>query len=182
MAQDNVKGAKTVPQKRELTNVADVTTNKGVIIAPIGPDSSGENAKMHEAHDIGELARKIRPRLRTAIQTRNGVARIAEDLEEGAAKDVVIEYGRDNPDEILNDFKEVSVAAKAVFDDPNLDEIEKRPLLRRRLLKENLVSLLDAYRTGQHREELRDPAKRKRIVEAGRRKIEVLDAKLAENE
>jgi hypothetical protein len=171
---DKETGVKVVRRPEGQPKVADLVSNRTLIIQPVAPNRSGpsDSVELIAAGNLAELTAKARPELEFDV----------EQTAEGGEKQqvrTIMRYGLGHESEVLKDFEvDHLIAGAEAIDAPDAaGQIERRPLLDLRLKSTAINDLMAELRSPNSRlaAALRDPRQRAAVVSALRAELARLE-------
>jgi uncharacterized protein (DUF111 family) len=146
----DVDKAKRILPVNAAPGVAELNSNFTTIIAPVNPQSAGEDATPVECGSINEVAAKFAPKLEFEVKK---IENIGAEKADEATVNVTMNYGQD-PSQIMGDFQADNLAVKAttaegerVLLDQQLTHLALEDLMER-MKDQKVAQLLQSNKEG----------------------------------
>ena len=109
----DVDKARRILPANAAPGVAELNSNFTTIIAPVNPETAGEDCTPVECGSIEEVAEKFKPKIELEVKKLNNIG--AEKVEESTIT-VNMEYG-EQPSQVMEDFNAENIAVKSESSD-----------------------------------------------------------------
>jgi hypothetical protein len=159
-------GASTRKRPKGQPKVAELNSNAAIIALPVNParaKAKGNQVEMIPAGSVGEVVRRTgAPKAEFSVKV---TARGTKSDADPVAKSAAMEYGADDPENVLTDFLADSLISKVKLATPavNADQIAQRPLLDQRL---EFLAVDEFLTNSRVKALLEEPGGAKRLLEA----------------
>lgn len=146
----DVDKAKRILPTNATPGVAELNSNFTIYIAPVNPETAGEDTTPVECSSINEVAAKFAPKLEFEVKKLDNLG--ADAVDESTAG-VTMRYGED-PAQVMSDFQAENLAVKAksadgerVLLDQQLTHLALDDLMER-MKDQKLAQLLQSNKDG----------------------------------
>jgi hypothetical protein len=146
----DVDKAKRILPTNATPGVAELNSNFTVYIAPVNPETAGEDCTPVDCSSINEVAAKFAPKLEFEVKK---VENLGGDAVQESTTGVTMHYGED-PSQIMSDFSAENLAVKAksvegerVLLDQQLTHLALDDLMER-MKDQKLAQLLQSNKDG----------------------------------
>jgi uncharacterized protein (DUF111 family) len=146
----DVDKAKRILPTNATPGVAELNSNFSVYIAPVNPETAGEDCTPVDCGSISEVAAKFAPKLEFEVKK---VENLGADAVDQSTASVTMRYGED-PSQIMSDFQADNLAVKAksaegerILLDQQLTHLALDDLMER-MKDQKLAQLLQSNKEG----------------------------------
>ena len=109
----DVDKARRILPANAAPGVAELNSNFTTIIAPVNPNTAGDDISPTECGSVGEIAEKFKPKLDVDVKK---VDNLGADKVDESTSTVTMNYGEE-PSQIMSDFGAESITVKAQTND-----------------------------------------------------------------
>ena len=105
----DVDKARRILPANAVPGVAELNSNFTMIIAPVNPETAGEDTTPVNCGSIGEVAEKFQPKLEVEVKK---LENLGADKVDESTTTVTMRYGEE-PSQVMSDFGAENIAVKA---------------------------------------------------------------------